>query len=88
MKCLDYGGCIFEQVKVPVIVMGCKLDLLDEQQKFKLKDFTSYVLKQNPEIEICIETSTKENIRVHLFILSCFNWQTVSRNEFFLILKP
>lgn len=53
------------EIKVPVIVVGCKLDFLDENQRSELKHWTSYVMKQNPEIEICIECSAKKNNGIH-----------------------
>lgn len=49
-KCLENGGCIFEHVKVQVLVVGCKLDLLDEQDKVQLKHLISKVMGENPEI--------------------------------------
>ncbi|KAJ6354047.1 hypothetical protein OIU76_002972 [Salix suchowensis] len=45
------------EVKVPVIVVGCKLDLRDENQQVSLEQVMSPIMQQFREIETCIECS-------------------------------
>lgn len=45
------------QVKVPVIVVGCKLDLRDESQQVSLERLMSQLLQQFSQIVTCIECS-------------------------------
>lgn len=52
------------QVKVPVIVAGCKLDLRDEQQPVSLEQVMSPIMQQFREIETCIECSAYKHIQV------------------------
>ncbi|XP_058077713.1 mitochondrial Rho GTPase 1-like [Magnolia sinica] len=51
-------------VKVPVIVVGCKLDLREEQQ-VSLELVMSPIMQQFREIETCIECSALKQIQVH-----------------------
>ncbi|XP_008786915.1 mitochondrial Rho GTPase 1-like isoform X1 [Phoenix dactylifera] len=51
------------EVKVPVIVVGCKLDLRDEQQ-MSLEQIMSPIMQQFREIETCIECSALRQIQV------------------------
>ncbi|RWW44935.1 hypothetical protein BHE74_00049268 [Ensete ventricosum] len=51
------------EVKVPVIVVGCKLDLRDEQQ-VSLEQVMSPIMQQYREIETCIECSALRQIQV------------------------
>lgn len=54
-----------EQVKVPVIVVGCKLDLRDDQQQMSLEQVMSPIMQQFREIETCIECSASTHIQVN-----------------------
>jgi GTPase SAR1 family protein len=60
-----------EQVKVPVIVVGCKLDLRDENQQVSLEQVMSPIMQQFREIETCIECSAFKHIQV-CWLLICF----------------
>nr|XP_029122675.1 mitochondrial Rho GTPase 1 isoform X2 [Elaeis guineensis] len=51
------------EIKVPVIVVGCKLDLRDEQQ-MSLEQVMSPIMQQFREIETCIECSALRQIQV------------------------
>ena len=53
-----------EQVKVPVIVVGCRLDLRDENQQVSLEQVMSPIMQQFREIETCIECSACRHIQV------------------------
>ncbi|MQM18319.1 hypothetical protein Taro_051310, partial [Colocasia esculenta] len=50
-------------VKVPVIVVGCKLDLRDEQQ-LSLEQLMAPIMQRFREIETCIECSALKQIQV------------------------
>ncbi|XP_058083683.1 mitochondrial Rho GTPase 1-like isoform X3 [Magnolia sinica] len=52
------------EVKVPVIVVGCKLDLRDEQQQVSLEQVMSPIMQQFREIETCIECSALKQVQV------------------------
>ncbi|KAF8401666.1 hypothetical protein HHK36_012612 [Tetracentron sinense] len=52
------------EVKVPVIVVGCKLDLRDDQQQLSLEHVMSPIMQQFREIETCIECSAVKQIQV------------------------
>ncbi|KAJ9541166.1 hypothetical protein OSB04_027672 [Centaurea solstitialis] len=52
------------EVKVPVIVAGCKLDLRDEQQAISLEQVMSPIMQQFREIETCIECSAYKHIQI------------------------
>ncbi|CAL0320978.1 unnamed protein product [Lupinus luteus] len=52
------------EVKVPVIVVGCKLDLRDENQQVSLELVMSPIMQQFREIETCIECSASRHIQV------------------------
>lgn len=54
------------QVKVPVIVVGCKLDLRDEHQQISLESVMSPIMQTFREIETCIECSAYKQIQVGL----------------------
>ena len=58
------------QLKAPVIVVGCKLDLRDEQQ-VSLEQVMAPIMQSFREIETCIECSALRQIQVtpHLIIL-------------------
>jgi hypothetical protein len=68
---------ICEQVKVPVIVVGCKLDLKDKNQKVSLERVMSPIMEQFREIGASIECSALKRHRVlfigALFCLSSFS---------------
>ncbi|XP_045812650.1 mitochondrial Rho GTPase 1-like isoform X2 [Trifolium pratense] len=52
------------KVKVPVIVVGCKLDLQDENQQVSLGQMMSQLMQQFCEIEACIQCSAYSSIQV------------------------
>lgn len=52
------------QVKVPVIVVGCKLDLRSENYQVSLEHVMSPIMQQFREIETCIECSAYKQIQV------------------------
>ncbi|KAG6775089.1 hypothetical protein POTOM_018515 [Populus tomentosa] len=52
------------EVKVPVIVVGCKLDLRDENQQVSLEQVMSPIMQQFREIETCIECSAFKHIQI------------------------
>ncbi|KAK2972484.1 hypothetical protein RJ640_017656 [Escallonia rubra] len=52
------------EVRVPVIVVGCKLDLRDEQQPITLEQVMSPIMQQFREIETCIECSAFNHIQI------------------------
>lgn len=52
------------EVKVPVIVVGCKLDLRDEHQQVSLEQVMSPIMQQFREIETCIECSAYRHIQI------------------------
>ncbi|KAF3454463.1 hypothetical protein FNV43_RR04910 [Rhamnella rubrinervis] len=52
------------EVRVPVIVVGCKLDLRDENQQVSLEQVMSPIMQQFREIETCIECSAYKHIQV------------------------
>lgn len=56
---------------MPVIVVGCKLDLRDEQQQVSLEQVMSPIMQQFREIETCIECSAFKHIQVHVKALCC-----------------
>ena len=51
------------QVKVPVIVVGCKLDLRDDSQN-SLEQVMAPLMQEFREIETCIECSAMKQIQV------------------------
>ncbi|KAK1401627.1 Mitochondrial Rho GTPase [Heracleum sosnowskyi] len=53
------------EVNVPVVVVGCKLDLRDQEQIADLEQAMSPIMQQFGEIETCIECSALRNIQVH-----------------------
>ncbi|KAJ7973369.1 Mitochondrial Rho GTPase [Quillaja saponaria] len=52
------------EVKVPVIVVGCKLDLRDETLPVTLEEVMSPIMQQFREIETCIECSAFKHIQI------------------------
>ncbi|GAV63169.1 EF_assoc_1 domain-containing protein/EF_assoc_2 domain-containing protein/Miro domain-containing protein [Cephalotus follicularis] len=52
------------EVKVPVIVVGCKLDLRPEHQQVSLEQVMSPIMQQFREIETCIECSAFKHIQI------------------------
>jgi Ras family protein T1 len=52
------------EVKVPVIVVGCKLDLRPEHQQMTLEQVMSPIMQQFREIETCIECSAIKHIQI------------------------
>ncbi|XP_047310563.1 mitochondrial Rho GTPase 1-like [Impatiens glandulifera] len=52
------------EVKVPVILVGCKLDLRDEQHPVTLEHVMSPIMQQFREIETCIECSAYKHIQI------------------------
>ncbi|XVF32588.1 hypothetical protein REPUB_Repub17cG0095100 [Reevesia pubescens] len=52
------------EIKAPVIVVGCKLDLRDERQPMNLEQVMAPVMQQFREIETCIECSSATLIQV------------------------
>ncbi|PWA39399.1 transcription regulator [Artemisia annua] len=56
----------FQEVKVPVIVVGCKLDLRDEQYPMSLEQVMAPIMQQYREIETCIECSAANLVQIDL----------------------
>ncbi|KAK2976288.1 hypothetical protein RJ640_019771 [Escallonia rubra] len=52
------------KVKVPVIVVGCKLDLRDESSQTSLEQEMSPIMQQFREIETCMECSAAKFVQV------------------------
>ncbi|KAK1364780.1 Mitochondrial Rho GTPase [Heracleum sosnowskyi] len=52
------------EVRVPVIVVGCKLDSRDEQHSVSLEQVMSPIMQQFREIETCIECSALNHIQI------------------------
>ncbi|XP_023537980.1 mitochondrial Rho GTPase 1-like [Cucurbita pepo subsp. pepo] len=52
------------EVRVPVIAVGCKLDLRDENQQVSLEQVMSPIMQQFREIETCIECSAFKHIQI------------------------
>ncbi|KAG6468442.1 hypothetical protein ZIOFF_073127 [Zingiber officinale] len=52
------------EVKVPVLVVGCKLDLRDDPQQVSLDQVMAPIMQQFREIETCIECSALRQIQV------------------------
>ncbi|CAL5397343.1 unnamed protein product [Camellia sinensis] len=52
------------EVKVPVIVVGCKLDLRDDHNPVSLEQVMSPIMQQFREIETCIECSAFKLIQI------------------------
>lgn len=48
-------------------MVGCKLDLRDENQQVSLEQVMSPIMQQFREIETCIECSASRHIQVSLF---------------------
>ncbi|KAG5051826.1 hypothetical protein JHK87_004024 [Glycine soja] len=57
----------FERVKVPVIVVGCKLDLRDENQLVSLESLTTHIMKHFIEVVTCVECSAATLYQVRCF---------------------
>jgi GTPase SAR1 family protein len=58
------------EIKVPVIVVGCKLDLRDDQQP-SLEQVMAPLMHEFREIETCIECSALKQIQVFFSIQMC-----------------
>lgn len=71
-------GYFYLQVKVPVIVVGCKLDLRDENQPVSLEQVMSPIMQQFREIETCIECSASKQIQVCLSFSVCLCYTATS----------
>lgn len=52
------------KVKVPVVVVGCKLDLRNEQTPMSLEQVMAPIMQQFREIETCIECSAANLVQV------------------------
>ncbi|KAF5746744.1 mitochondrial Rho GTPase 1-like isoform X1 [Tripterygium wilfordii] len=52
------------EVKVPVIVVGCKLDLREENLQVSLEQVMAPIMQQFREIETCIECSALNHIQI------------------------
>ncbi|PON55290.1 Parvalbumin [Parasponia andersonii] len=52
------------KVKVPVIIVGCKLDLRDEREQVSIEQVMSPIMQEFREIETCIECSAATLIQV------------------------
>ncbi|KAL6500462.1 Mitochondrial Rho GTPase 1 [Orobanche hederae] len=52
------------EVKVPVLLVGCKLDLRDEDQQVNIEQMMSPIMQQFREIETYIECSASRHIQV------------------------
>lgn len=52
------------EVKVPVIVVGCKLDLRDERHSLSLEQVMAPIMRLFREIETCIECSSANLVQV------------------------
>ncbi|XP_062143938.1 mitochondrial Rho GTPase 2 [Alnus glutinosa] len=52
------------EIKVPIIVVGCKLDLRDEHNQMSLEQVMSPIMQKFREIETCIECSAATLIQV------------------------
>lgn len=57
---------VVSQVKVPVIVVGCKLDQRDDRQP-SLEQVMAPLMHEFREIETCIECSAIKQIQVQYF---------------------
>lgn len=57
---------------MPVIVVGCKLDLRDENQQVSLEQVMMPIMQQFREIETCIECSALKQIQVYFQPLTFF----------------
>lgn len=54
-------------MKVPVVVVECKLDLRDENQQMSLELVMSPIMQQFREMETCIECSALKRIQCESF---------------------
>lgn len=64
------GLFIVMQVKAPVIVVGCKLDLRDENQLVSLESLTTHIMKHFIEVVTCVECSAATLYQVCWFAAS------------------
>lgn len=55
---------INKQVKVPVIIVGCKLDMRDEGYHISLEEVMAPIMQRFREIETCIECSAANLVQV------------------------
>ncbi|XP_010535310.1 PREDICTED: mitochondrial Rho GTPase 2-like [Tarenaya hassleriana] len=58
------------EIKAPVIVVGCKLDLRDERHPVSLEQIMAPIMQEYREIETCIECSALTLIQVLFRFLS------------------
>ena len=59
----DFCFKLYMQIRVPVIVVGCKLDLRDDRQS-SLEQVMAPLMQEFREIETCIECSAIKQIQV------------------------
>ena len=58
-------------MKVPVIVVGCKLDLRDEPESMSIDQFMTPIMQQFREIEASLECSAASLIQVFQILGLC-----------------
>lgn len=68
-------------MRVPVIVVGCKLDLRDENQQVSLEQVMSPIMQQFREIETCIECSAFKHIQVFIYQRNCLPSQKKKKKK-------
>ncbi|KAM7279732.1 hypothetical protein ACFE04_006866 [Oxalis oulophora] len=52
------------EVKLPTILVGCKLDLSLDDHQTNIKDFMNPIMEQCPQIETCLQCSAKEQVQI------------------------
>lgn len=52
-------------MKVPVIIVGCKLDMRDEGYHISLEEVMAPIMQRFREIETCIECSAANLVQVY-----------------------
>jgi mitochondrial Rho GTPase 1 len=80
--CLIWIFEIHEQVKVPVIVVGCKLDLQDEYQYVRVEQMMSPLKQKFCEIESYIECSAYRNTEVSFIYTTAIKFIIFSKSYF------
>lgn len=55
------------QVKAPIVVVGCKLDLRDENEQVSLESLMTQLLQQFRDVVTCIECSAATLYQVYCF---------------------
>lgn len=68
------------QIKVPIIVVGCKLDLRDDCQP-SLEQVMAPLMHEFREIETCIECSAVKQVQVPWINSSSLNGQVVCESQ-------